>query len=78
MHANRLYTNKTHVIPQAEAAKYPGLVTMSTDGSYKISDTLEQAITDQQNKLSKETLQRAKDTKQNKPYTKKRPRPPPH
>ena len=44
MHANHLYTHKPNVIPQAEAAKYPGLITMATDGSYTTSDILEQAI----------------------------------
>jgi len=59
MHANRLYTHKPNVIPQEEAAKYPGLINMATDGSYTTSDILEQAIINLKTKLTAETLQRA-------------------
>jgi hypothetical protein len=59
MHANRLYTHNPNVIPQDDAAKYPGLITMATDGSFTISDILEQAIINLKTKLTAETLQRA-------------------
>ena len=78
MHANRLYTHKPNVIPQTEAEKFPGLITMSTDGCYTISETLERAIETQKTKLTAEALQRTKDANRIKLYTKKRTRPPPH
>ena len=64
MHANRLYTHKPNVIPQTEADKFPGLITMSTDGCYTTSDLLERAIEDQKTKLAAETLQRIQGDKQ--------------
>ena len=79
MHANRLYTHKPNVIPQTEAEKFPGLITMSTDGCYTTSDLLEQAIDDQKTKLATETLQRKNAAHLNKrQLTKKRARPSPH
>ena len=43
-HAHRKYSSKTSHIPKADAEKFPGLVTMSTTGSYVISPILEAAI----------------------------------
>ena len=74
MHANRLHTHKPNVIPQTEAEKFPGLITMSTDGCYTTSDLLERAIEDQKTKVTAETLQRTQRDKQNRRHTKKRKR----
>ena len=60
MHARRAHTNETSVIAQADAAKYPSLVSMGTDGTHAVSGILLTAIADAETeiRLAKERRER--------------------
>ena len=71
MHANRQYTSKTPVIPQVDADKYPGLVSMTVTGEYIVSEALEAAIKGQKEKLENEKQRRAAAKAKEKSLTKR-------
>jgi hypothetical protein len=60
MHARRAHTNEASVIAQADAAKYPSLVSMGTDGTHAVSGILLTAIADAETeiRLAKERRER--------------------
>ena len=45
LYANRLYTNLTGVVPDADRDKYTSLVTIATDGQSTLTPSFTQAIT---------------------------------
>ena len=51
MHARRAHTNEASVIAQADAAKYPSLVSMGTDGTHEVSGIVLNAIADAETEL---------------------------
>jgi hypothetical protein len=51
MHARRAHTNEASVIAQADAAKYPSLVSMGTDGTHAVSGIVLSAISDAEEEI---------------------------